>query len=371
MNMEHLDERTLLFAIHQLKGIGWKSIDLLMQSLSSLTQIWTLSLEELTGMGIDEKLVVSIKQQISIEVIQEYQDEYAKRHIHFMTRLDEDYPKLLEEIPQPPWVLYYQGDIQLLHQPLIAIVGTRVPTMYGKKMAEVFAADLASRGVGIVSGLARGIDSLAHQGALNSPHGKTIAVTGTGLDRIYPKENVLLYEAIANQGLIITETPLKTAFHPGLFPIRNRIIAGLCLGTFVIEAAEKSGSLITADQALEQCRDVFALPGPVNSPKSTGCLRLIQQGAKCVITVDDILEEYTHNVAVSSINIEKDQNGESHHILTNDERMVLDLMSHEPISFDEIFEKCKFEFGHLHSVLLNLLMKNMINQLPGSTYIKQ
>jgi DNA processing protein len=365
--MEH---RLILFGLHQLRGIGWKTIQKIVDTKFPLHDLLTASLQELMSHGFEEKLAIVIRNALAAENILSQLQTYEQRQIKFITVFDSDYPDALKEIAQPPWVIYYRGNLRHLKQPLIAVVGTRVPTMYGKKMTEQLSRELAFHGFGIVSGMARGIDSIAHQGAMMSEKGSTIAVMGTGMDYIYPRENSHLFETIVEKGLVLTETPLNTPFHPGLFPIRNRIISGLSLGTLVIEAAERSGSLITADQALEQCRDVFALPGQANSPKSIGCLRLIQQGAKCVINVEDILDEYTHNFPVSSNNKEDKIDPESDPFLTKDEIEIAVLLSHEPISFDEIFEKSKFEFGHLHSVLLNLLMKNKIQQLPGSTYIR-
>jgi DNA processing protein len=364
-----MEERFILFGLHQVKGIGWKTVQNITQTISSLQVLLTASLQEVMMLGLEEKLAITLKEQLTVEKINQKLEIYQQRDIHILTIFDEDYPALLKEIAQPPWVLYYKGKLQSLKCPMMAVVGTRVPTVYGRRLSQQLSSELSMHGFGVVSGLARGIDSNAHQGALQRPEGCTIAVMGTGFDTIYPKENARLFEAIIKQGLVLTETPLHTPFHPGLFPIRNRIISGLSLGTIIIEAAEKSGSLITADQALEQCRDVFALPGPVNSPKSIGCLKLIQQGAKCIITIEDILEEYAHILPDSSNNT-GNNNSEIRQLLTIDEQNILNLLSHEPVTFDEIFEKCKFEFGHLHSVLLNLLMKNKIDQLPGSTYIR-
>lgn len=215
--------------------------------------------------------------------------------------------------------------------------------------------------------MARGIDSSAHQGALKS-EGSTIAVLGTGIDVVYPREHIGLYQEISRKGLVISEYPIGTKSHPGLFPIRNRIIAGLCLGTVVVEAADKSGSLITADLAVEESRDVFAVPGPITSPKSQGSHALLKQGAKIVTEVNDIIEEYHHKISLKPLT-QKISNSVDL-ILNEDEQKILNILSFEVMKIDEILERSKFPFGHLHSVLLSLLLKNKIEQLPGTGYIR-
>lgn len=202
-----------------------------------------------------------------------------------------DYPQQLKEISHPPLLLYLQGDVTLLKEPQIALVGSRKCTPYGQQKAYQFAADLSRSGFTITSGLAMGVDGFAHQGAL-SQQGKTIAVLGTGLDNIYPKRHTQLAKEIAAQGLLISEFWPNAPAFPSNFPRRNRIISGLSLGTFVIEASLRSGSLITARYALEQNRDVYALPGSIDNPEASGCLHLIQQGAKLVVDVEDICNEY-------------------------------------------------------------------------------
>jgi DNA processing protein len=207
-----------------------------------------------------------------------------------VTLLDEAYPSLLREIPDPPLALHFAGDLSLLRQPSVAIVGSRRCTPYGANAAEQLARQLASTGLGIVSGLARGIDSAAHQAALDA-RGTTIAVLGTGIDVVYPRSNLRLFRRIAEKGVIVTEFPPGTPPKPEHFPVRNRIISGLSHGTVIVEATSRSGSLITARLAAEQNREVFAVPGSIFSAGSEGPNRLIQYGAKLVHDANDVLEE--------------------------------------------------------------------------------
>jgi DNA processing protein len=212
-----------------------------------------------------------------------------------ITRIDRGspyYPPRLEDLYDPPASLYIYGDIGLLKLPMIAIVGSRSASVDGLKNARLFAQALSKTGVMVISGLAKGVDSAAHQATIElGPHHRTAAILGTGLDLVYPRQNIALSGAISQQGLLITELPLGVGPKPFHFPKRNRIIAALALGVVVIEAAEKSGSLITARLAADLGREVFALPGPIHSANSAGCHLLIQQGAKLVFRPEDILEE--------------------------------------------------------------------------------
>ena len=212
----------------------------------------------------------------------------------------EAYPKQLKEISSPPFILYLHGNAALLKTPQIALIGSRRCSPYGQNKAYQFAGELAQRGITITSGLALGIDGFSHQGALDS-QGNTIAVLGTGLDNIYPKRHNKLAQQIIENGLLISEFWPSTPAIPTNFPRRNRIISGLSLGIFVIEAAIKSGSLITARYAAEQNRDLFALPGSIDNPEACGCLSLIQNGAKCVMQSQDILDEYPHLKLTASL----------------------------------------------------------------------
>ena len=237
-------------------------------------------------------------------------------------------------------------------------------------MAEV----LSGAGLVIVSGLARGIDSVCHEAALKKGGG-TIAVVATGMDKVYPPENRELLRQIAKEGLVLSEYPIGTKSHPGLFPQRNRIIAGISLGTLVVEADSRSGSLITTDAALEAGRDVFAVPGPITSPKSRGALELIKQGAKLVTCPEDILEEYTAYLSQSEC-IQKEnasiisdsQDSVFEKKLTREEFQLYHILHQGPFTLDELLVRSRWDFGHLHSVLLSLIIKKAVTQLPGAIY---
>ncbi|MFH5183160.1 DNA-processing protein DprA [Paenibacillus sp. TAB 01] len=366
-----MDNRTILIALHHMEGIGWKTIDRLARHMPDLCEMVSLSSAEWKALGIPQtkaealtgKLQAWLHEQAAVLLA-----SYEQKRIGILTIYDEGYPALLKQTAQPPWVLYTRGRSELLHSPCLAVVGTRTPTVYGRQSAEQLSASLSSAGMCIVSGLARGVDSAAHEGAVKHS-GSTIAVLGCSIDQVYPPENKFLYRRLTEEALVISEYPIGTKPHPGLFPQRNRIIAGLSLGVLVVEAALKSGSLITADQALEESRDVYALPGPINSPKSQGTLSLIKQGAKLVTCAGDILEEYPQ-LAVSP-----EKRSQASGIinegtpLSSEEQLIVDLLRDKPLSIDELLALSQFTFGHLHAVLLNLLMIKRVEQLPGSVYV--
>ncbi|MCC2685535.1 MAG: protecting protein DprA [Paenibacillaceae bacterium] len=367
-----MDKRQALWALHEMRGIGWSTIDCLVRSMSDLAELDLMEAGDLAALGLqNQKADVIASHLMNKDWLRRKEQKLEKLGIRWMTVWDGDYPELLRQIKQYPWVLYYLGNAANLKKPCFSVVGTRNPTAYGRRAAERICGELSSAGICVVSGLARGIDTSAHVGALQG-HGSTIAVLGGPLDCVYPPENRALYRQIADCGLLVSEYPLETPVHPGMFPVRNRIIAGLSLGTMVVEAADRSGSLITASQALDESRDVFAVPGPITSPKSEGTLALIKQGAKLVTSAKDILEEYVHlypELADGDSGIKRIGAGVFGENLTEEETQILQCMSSEPVSIDELLERSQINFGLLHSVLLSLTMKKRIEQLPGSTYV--
>ncbi len=363
-----MEQRKILFGLHQMDGIGWKSINRIVLFYADLNELFTTSLETLSDCLESKNKAMMIKQNLSIvNWIDLHWSRYEKLGIQVITFLDELYPERLKQFNGAPWVMYYLGDLEYISRNTIAVVGTRNPTSYGKKVAEQMALELSKNGFCVVSGLARGIDSIAHLAALEGSGG-TIAVLGTAINEIYPREHYQLAQKIIQKGLILSEFPLGTVSKASLFPMRNRIIAGLALGTLVVEAAEKSGSLITGMMALDNNRDLFAIPGPITSPKSKGTLELLKKGAHLVTSTEDIFEEYYYLIPTSrSLMKIPDTEGEN---ITENEQQILDLLCFTPMKIDEILEKSKFAFGHLHSVLLSLTIKNRIEQLSGSSYVK-
>lgn len=260
-------------------------------NIDNILKIKGTDLEKIPGLKTtDRETILDLKNSSRLDKELEL---IKKNAITVIDIFDESYPALLKEISSPPLVLYVKGDPAILNKPLIAVVGTRRPTAYGISMAREFADKLTGAGLGIVSGLARGIDTAAHEQAIKK--GVSVAVLGSGLFNIYPKENISLSQAISKKGAVVSEFALDQNPLKENFPRRNRIISGLCCGTLIVEAAVRSGALITARLACEQNREVFALPGETRSPLSAGTHRLIKEGAKLVDCVEDILEELNMN----------------------------------------------------------------------------
>jgi|CXWL01.1.fsa_nt_gi DNA processing protein len=282
----------------------------------------------------------------------------------------EDYPSLLRETASAPLVLYVQGKAGALKEPAVAIVGSRRASLYGMGISQKFAIELAQAGLTIVSGLARGIDTAAHQGALKS-NGITIAVLGCGLCTIYPAENKKLAESITERGAVISEFPMETPPASFNFPRRNRIISGLSKGIVVVEAALKSGALITSDFALEQGRDVFAVPGKVGDPAAQGTNRLIQQGAKLTISVEDILQDLAPGLqGFRPTPVQPEDDLPTDNSLTEEEKMVCSSLSDETLHIDELTGKTGLSVTQAALVLFKLQLKKLVRQLPGQKYQK-
>lgn len=283
-----------------------------------------------------------------------------------MTLEDKDYPEYLRETFDPPHVLYCAGDVAALKGPAVSIVGARKPTPYGRAVADKLAGDLASCGLIVVSGLARGIDSIAHWGAVKE--GKTVAVLGSGLDNIYPGDNKKLADRIAAEGAVITEFSLKSkplGFH---FPQRNRIICGLSLATVVIEATKRSGSLITARLALEQNREVMAVPGNITSERSQGTNWLIKEGAKAVESWEDVVEELFSPIRETLLSRRKKKESETVELDERGKKIYGHLFSDKAQHIDELLERTGFSVSEALSVLLDLEIKGHIMQLPGKFF---
>ncbi|ARM34666.1 DNA-protecting protein DprA [Legionella longbeachae] len=282
----------LLFylALNRMEQVGPRTVMKLRKRWPDLQQMFGLTATELEQAGVSGSLAQTITGfDFSLIQMDLHWLNAAEDH-HLLTWDSPEYPALLKEITDPPLVLYAKGQLSCLQQPKLAIVGSRNPTVTGSENARMFAKSISAYGVTIVSGLALGIDAQAHMGCLEAG-GQTIAVLGTGIDCIYPHRHVTLSQQISQNGLLLSEFPLKSPPIAGHFPRRNRIISGLSLCTLVVESAVKSGSLITARMALEQNRDVLAIPGSIHNPMARGCHYLLQQGAKLVTSVADVLEE--------------------------------------------------------------------------------
>ncbi len=285
-----------------------------------------------------------------------------------------EYPQTLLQIYDPPVLLYVRGDSQILNLPSLSIVGTRRPTLYGTQMAQRLGRDLAARGLVIISGMARGIDAIGHQGAMEA-NGRAIGVLGTGIDVCYPKENKKLYEKVLERGAIISEFPLRTHPAPENFPVRNRIVAGMPLGVVVVEGAQYSGSLITARLAMEFGREVFGVPGNVTQPVSFAPNQLIKQGAKLATGAEDVIEELPTPIRAALQQAEKPEAEQRNLLaaagLNGSQRRLYELLSvEEPVHIDDIMERSGLNSSEVLATLFDLEMKGIIRQLPGKQFSK-
>ncbi len=366
-----MDKLKFWLALNAIPGLGAGRARLLLKRFGSPRAALEASGAELRGIpGIGLKLTRRI---IDREKYLDLEKEFRlleKHQVKVIIAGDRSYPRNLADIFDPPLILYVKGEFLSGDQLAVAIVGSRRSSLYGGRVAEKLGRELAARGLTVVSGLARGIDSAAHKGALASG-GRTIAVLGSGLDRVYPPENKNLMEQISSRGAVISEFPMSAKPDRGNFPRRNRLISGLSLGVVVVEAAQRSGALITVDCALEQGREVFALPGKVDSLTSRGTNKLIQQGAKLVATSEDIIEEL--KPLWGNRCPEKEAKNEDRlplPPLKEEERKLYDLLSDEPQHIDFLIGKSGFSAGCLSSLLLMLQMKRLIKELPGKMFVK-
>lgn len=286
-----------------------------------------------------------------------------------LTCNDPAYPARLAQSANPPAALFLNGDPSLLDLPQIAIVGSRNPSAGGRANAEAFAAFLAAKGLVVASGLARGIDAAAHRGALDAD-GLTLAVTGTGPDRVYPAANRALAHAIAGNGLLVSEFPTGTPPLPANFPRRNRILAGLALGTLVVEAAMRSGSLITARLAADAGREVFAIPGSIHNPLSRGCHALIREGAKLVETGEHVLEELAPLLGLSTPPAQVQMHQPHQGASDPQHDAVLEALGHDPLSTDELVRRTGFPAREVSSILLLLELQGHVSSEPGGLFAR-
>src|SRR5271170_5167521 len=366
-------------------GMGPTRIWKAMNRLGSAERLFEASLTELEGLGMPAAAAQFCFEGKARAAAEDEMKRVAEAGGTVLTPEDPEYPERLREIYDPPAVLWIRGDVTQLARPGIAVVGTRQPSPYGAGMAELLSRDLANRRLVILSGMARGVDTAAHKGAIEAG-GKTVAVWGTGIDVVYPKENKKLAESIvATGGAIVSEYPLGTFPAPQNFPIRNRILSGMSVGVLVIEAAEYSGTRITARCAMEQNRDVYAVPGNVTNKNAWGPNTLIKQGAKLTATWEDVWEDLPAEIRLA---LEDEQaaaggRGESKAggtaSLFNDtpmpkhERIVFDRLRHdESTQLDELIEQLEAELGsaEIFTALFELELAGRVRQLPGKNYVR-
>lgn len=375
--MEHdrVQCRQMVIALYELPGMGWHAVDKAVRHFLWRKDSW--STDDLLAIGLKrvqaEKAAKLFHEQ-PWKLIRDESPAVKSAGAVILTPYDEDYPSILREIAQPPWVLYAKGRLELLERPAVAMVGTRVPTAYGRHTAAKMAEELSEAGVTVVSGLAKGVDSFVHEAALMG-HGGTIAVLPTPIDTCYPPENESLFRRTAEHGLLLSETPIGTKLHPGQFHQRNRIIAALSRATIVVEGARASGSLITAKHAQQMDRELFAIPGPISSPKSEGPNELIRDGrARLLSAVEQIFDELPwlrEEANRYSRKRESDEKGDvaEPEPLGHEEHKIVTLLQDQPLSINELHELSAIPFGHLNALLLNLCIKRKIELQPGSIYI--
>lgn len=367
---DSLDEYELRLAL--IPGVGPRTRRTLVSHLGSPEKVLRAPLERLQGVpGVGPVLGRRICAQRNDLDLAELLETCQAEQIAILLEGHASYPVLLREIPDPPGVLFIAGDLRPEDALSIAIVGTRHATPYGLRQAERLASELVRAGMTVVSGLARGIDAAAHRGALRAG-GRTLAVLAGGLLRLYPPEHRGLADQIRRQGAVISEAPPLRPPSSGNFPQRNRIITGLALGVVVIEAGSRSGALISARHALEQGREVFAMPGQVDSPVSRGCHRLLREGAKLVESIDDILEEVGALTArvLEQQGAEEDDSAESPPGLSDDERAVWQGVGSEPTAIDDVIRSSGLPAGRVLAMLSVFELRRLIER-TGGAYVQR
>jgi len=364
-----MNRREALVLLNMYPLFGIKKYQKILKSFVKLEALFDVSQDKLEKSGLSYSLIKAIQRLKLINPEEEFK-KCEKAEIKIVTYEDADYPEALRQIFSPPLVIYFKGEYKVEDHLALAIVGSRRPSIYGRITAEKLSKELARRNITVISGLARGIDTVAHQGSLKN-RGRTIAVLGSGLGNIYPPENKRLASEISEKGLLVSEFPYNSPPFSGHFPRRNRLISGFSLGVIVVEAAAKSGALITANFALEQGKEVFAVPGKIDSPTSVGTHQLIQEGAKMVIDVNDILEEFKcrfpgEPFAVDIIEEKKKIN------ISSLEDKIFSLIKEGTdggVHIDKIIRDSQVDSGKVAGLLFNLELKGLIKQLSGKRFV--
>ena len=369
-----MDNRLALLALHLTGVIGPRRLKSAREAFPQLDDVFGAKEERLQELPdwtqpCSKKVLGLIHPAERVEKELEEADHYG---IHVLVEGDSKFPAVFENLYDPPFVLWTRGEILMEDENAIAIIGCRRPTPFGKHAALHLAEGVAKSGYTVVSGLARGIDSLAHRGAIKHPQGRTLAFLGSGLLNMYPPENTELAEEIVQRGAILSEYPLHAkplALH---FPQRNRLISGASRGVLVVEANKDSGSFITVDHALEQGRPVFAVPGPIDHPQSEGTHSLIQQGARLVTGVEDIFHELG-DLRAETLFKSRGGSGKvpaNRDLLSEDEKRLLEKMSHEPKHVDQLARETLIDIRKLNELLLFLEMKGFVQQTPGHCFFR-
>ncbi|WZL74830.1 DNA-processing protein DprA [Clostridiaceae bacterium 35-E11] len=357
--MKEKDYRLWLRNIH---GVGNKTFIKLIDYFGSAKDIFQAPEHVLLKVkGINQDIIHNIIENRDHKTLNHLINQFKKYHIDVLCKEDEKYPENLKHIYDPPEILYKKGSIVDKDKNAVAIVGARKASTYGKWVAYKLASDLAKKNITVISGMAYGIDTAAHRGALDHG-GRTVAVLGCGLDICYPKSNYNLMLEIEEKGAILSEYPIGTKPLSGNFPARNRIISGIAKGVVIVEANMKSGSLITAEFALEQGRDVFAIPGNINSPLSMGTNKLIQEGAKLITSIEDIIEEL--DIEVNYVEEQRDVQ------LSSIEKEVYNIiLKKQPIHMELLQREVLIDVNKINGIITILELKGLIQQLPGKILI--
>ncbi len=366
-----MDPREAFVALNLIDGVGPVRVRQLLSVFGepeAILRATSAQLQKVQGIGADTAEAIAHWER-DIDLLGELK-RVADFGCHILIQSDPEYPELLKQIYDPPIVLYVKGQVLPKDKNSVAMVGSRMTTPYGMEVSRRLGYQLAYLGVTVVSGGARGIDSAAHQGAL-SAKGRTIAVLGTGINLVFPPENAELYERIAADGALITQFPFNRPGDKQSFPIRNRIVAGMTLGTVVVEANLTSGSLITARFAADYGRQVFAVPGRIDSPRSKGCHELIKQGAKLCEGAEDILSEFEYLFPVTNRPPAPNETGVLPALeLQPNEQKVFDLLGKEEVSIDDVIRGSGLPSSAVSVALLSLEMKRLIRQLPGKMFLR-
>jgi DNA processing protein len=355
-------------ALSQVKGLGGVNFKKLAAHFIDPTQVFSTPAEELEQVhGLDQAVIESLVHFSGWQEIERELRRVRDAGVNIVAFTEANYPARLRMIADPPPLLYVKGEIRADDEKAVAIVGSRSASDYGLRVARDLSRGLAALGFTVVSGMARGVDGMAHETALNSGR-RTIAVLGSGVDCVYPPEHATLYQRICKNGAVISELPMGARPAAFNFPSRNRLISGLSLGVVVVEATEKSGSLITAALAVEQGREVFAVPGEVGSSRSRGAHRLIRQGAKLVETVQDIVEEIAPQLLPGAVDPVKEQRRMLPQPVKDDVKKVFDLLQERSLQIDEVIESSGFSPSRVLEILLDLELQGYLRQLPGKRY---